>query len=453
MTMSWTLVAWMRVATVAWIGVASVAKADVETKPMEPYSSFPVDAPLYDAPYNADSPAYPSMQQTLRWSTGAYQMLHWSIGHLVNPYREGWPGFWSRLAFAGFDSLAAYFPLFDSWTHEEFHRAVMGYRGISSHDDVYDLNIGASVIAVSHVKDEDLIELKRDHPADMVRLPAAGVEGQQQLALALEKDAFFDHVANYHQMAILITYLNGYSYVSSGATSDADTMTEEMNEREEAEPVRDFVGHDFTSWVYDLFRPDEPYEARGVHPTGDGIDRYRTNDDLTAAESAYLKYMGNMQLLNLVDPMLWDVRAFRHGDVRWNWSLQHYLTSFGHTTNLNLFVEHGDADVFATVLNYRNQDLSLFGLDLELRRFPLYGVPLLKALSARGHFYRQPARQMFRDQTSRPGGLGALTLYFPVANRVDTYLEVERKTPGWVAGTPYLDAATSGRVGVLVRAF
>ncbi len=418
------------------------------------YSPFPVDAPVLDAPYTFDSPAFPSMQQSLRYSTGAYQMLHWSIGHLVNPHREGWKGVWSRLAFLGFDSIAAYFPLFDSWTHEEFHRAVMGYRGIASYDDVYNMNVGASVISVSHVKDDDLVELKRNHPADMVRLPAAGIEGESLLALALEKDAFFDAVTNYHQMAILMAYLNDYAYVASGATDDADEMSDEMNEAEDEVEVRDFVGHDFTSWVYDLYRPDEPYEARGIHPSGNGIDRYRKHSDLTAEESHFLEMQGRLMLLNFVDPQLWGFGSFGEpGAAKWNASLQHYLTSFGYTNNANLFFQSGTANVFATALNYRNDTQSLYGLAIELRRYPLPGLPLVRAVSARGHVYRQPTHQLFRDRTSRLGGLGAVTLYFPVSGRIDTYLEIERKSPGWVAGTPYLDAATSGRVGVLLRAF
>lgn len=426
--------------------VLTASPALGQDDPPPGYSTFPVDVPALDAPYDFDSPALPSMQQSLRLSTGAYQVLHWGVGHLVNPYREGWKGVWSRLAFAGFDLIAGYLPLYDAWTHEEFHRAVMGARGIASFDDVYNLELGASTIAVSHVKDQDLIDLKKDHPADMVRLPAAGVEGETQLALSLEKDAFFDDVRNYHQMAILLAYANSYAYVASGATSDADAMTDEMNEKEDDVPVRDFVGHDFTSWVYDLFRPDEPYEARGMHPSGNGINRYRKHSDLTTAESDYLALQGNLMLLNFVDGALWGQPSFAGpGDTRWNASLQHYLTSFGYTNNLNLFIKAGEANLFSTLLNYRNERQSLWGLELELRRF--------RGVSLRGQVYRQPTHQLFRDETSRVGGLLAATYYYPFLPRADAYLEIERKSPGWIAGTPYLDTATSGRVGVLLRAF
>ena len=81
-------------------------------------------------------------------------------------------------------------------------------------------------------------------------------------------------------------------------------MTDEMNADERTVKVRDFVGHDFTSWVYDLHRPDEPYAARGAHPSGVGYDRYRGPDDLTAGEKRYLDHMGRLQLLNFLDPNL-----------------------------------------------------------------------------------------------------------------------------------------------------
>lgn len=115
-------------------------------------------------------------EQALRLSTSSYQLLHYGLETRVDPHAGGWWGFGAILGFALVDSLYTYFPVGDAWLHEEFHRAFMSQYGISSYDGVYDLKVGSEVIAVYKVRDEDLVRLKDDDPADMVRLPAAGLE-------------------------------------------------------------------------------------------------------------------------------------------------------------------------------------------------------------------------------------------------------------------------------------
>src|SRR5690606_29564229 len=77
----------------------------------------------------------------------------------------------------GTDYLATKLPYGYAFQHEEFHRSVMSVRGIYSYDEVWKFGKGFD-IAVTSVKDEDLIYLKKNHPADQVRLSAAGVEGE-----------------------------------------------------------------------------------------------------------------------------------------------------------------------------------------------------------------------------------------------------------------------------------
>ena len=51
----------------------------------------------------------------------------------------------------------------------------------------------------------------------------------------------------------------------------ADKFTIKSNLEERNIAKRDFVGLDCNAWVYDLFRPNEPYELRGIHPIGNWI--------------------------------------------------------------------------------------------------------------------------------------------------------------------------------------
>lgn len=420
------------------------------------YSPFRVDLPLIDSPFNNTAASWPSMDQAVAYSRAAYQTLHYSTGHILNPYYEGALGYVNALGYLGIDVLFSYLPLGESWVHEEFHRAVMGVRGTSSYDGVYDIPIGAGSISVYKVKDEDLIRLKRDHPADMVRLPAAGVEGQTLLVQALEKDAFFDHVDNWHGIQYLLSYSNTWAYITSGSTNEANTLTDEMNEKEPTIAARDFVGHDFTSWVYDLHRPDEPYENRGTHPSGTGINRYRKESDLSLGERRFLKLQGKLNLINFLDPLLFGVNRFQAGE-NWQWNLngQHYLTSFGYSLQMNLFLKNEATNLLVSPMLQRNQKLSTPGLALELVRWPVpHFIPHVpRFLSLKAMVWKQAENQRYDDSAAAIGGLVDLTFWWPLSGRTEFFAGASAKSPGWVAGNPYLDRNASARSGISMQMF
>jgi hypothetical protein len=94
-------------------------------------------------------------------------------------------------------------------------------------------------------------------------------------------------------------------------------------------------------WVYDLFRPDEPYSARGIHPSGTGINRYRKTTDLTDEELSYLHAQRYWYIFNYVSPMLFNVNRITIGDagLYGNFAFRHFLTSFGTDTLLKTFLK------------------------------------------------------------------------------------------------------------------
>ena len=233
-----------------------------------------LDVTILDVPYNiAHGLRGPSMQQSLSLSASFYDETH---SALQKVFGERHP-YLNKTAISLFDLMNDGYlplPLADAWLHEEWHRAVLGNRGINSFNDVYLLRTNVSEISVSHVRDEDLIRLKHDHPADQVRLNEAGTEAELELVLKLEKERFFDDSKVWHLPLYLLEKLNTVYYIASGTESESDVTTDEMNAREGANvKKRDFTGHDFIAWMYDLSRPNEPYEARGTHPSGVGIDR------------------------------------------------------------------------------------------------------------------------------------------------------------------------------------
>ncbi len=414
----------------------------------------PVYGPLYrfpltDIPYNARH-GYdaPGMEISLYLCKNPAQAVHRAIDSAMQEYQQDCMG---RIATAGllvlFDVAWTYLPPGYGWLHEEGHRAVLKNRGINSFNDIYKMKLLADYVSVSRVKDEDLVRLKREYPADMVRLSAAGNEMQLVLVSEMQKDTFFSGRRSFpDRPSWWINTLNAVFYIDYCTRSDADRDTEQFEQEEGSRlSVRDAVGLDFTAWVYDLFRPEEPYEERGPHPSGAGLRRYIKRSDLTAAELRYLKQQRNLSLLNLISPLYLGKDRFRVENpfsgktFYWNFLMSHHLTSFGYAVDFCLLLRQGGINLVAVSHNYANRQRYFPGAGLELRRYPAKPAGISLYLSPGIDLWQQPAGQMFRDENPRPGGLLKMTADIPVARCLEIFLRVEGKTEGWYAGCVSLD--------------
>jgi hypothetical protein len=351
-------------------------------------------------------------------------------------------------------------PGFLAWHHEEWHRAVLSARGIGSFDDVYRLQLSAEVTNVSHVRDDDLVRLKAEHPADQVRLSMAGIEANYVGAHALEKAAFFHDARSWNTFLYWLLYFGNYAYMSECSSKDSDDLTARENATEGADvPRRDFTGLDCDGWAYDLFRPDEPYAARGVHPSGVGIDRYRSYSRLAPEEQAYLRRQTTLSLLNFLDPNLVGIER-----IRWPWTwagepvdvnlaVRHLPAAFGYDVRTDVFVRRGESVRTLLSLHAGFNRVGLFpGVELEVLRMPVAavaGAPLV--IDARGSVWLQPERLRFDSDRRIPGGLASVRASWGGVRTVEPYLEIEAKTGGWVAGDVYLDRNLSVRTGLILR--
>jgi hypothetical protein len=433
---------------------AVAAAALLALAPAAGAQSLRVDVPLLDAPYNtAHGLRAPSMAQSLGVTETFYEVLHPAIERAWGGHRK-----LANLSLVVFDVFGAMLPGGDGWMHEEYHRAVLGNQGVGSFDDIYRMNLLAGTVAVSHVEDEDLIRFKATRPADYVRAAAAGIEGENVLIMSLEKNRFFKGSRANHVAMYWLTKLNSYFYVASGTTSEADSLTDEMNAQDGANvAARDWVGHDFTAWVYDLHRADEAYQARGIHPSGVGIDRYVRTSKLTAGERSFLEREGKLQLINMLDPNLLGIdgvtlrNPWNGGDVRFNANASHYLTSFGHSIDVNLFVKQASTNLLVSMHRYTNGARSFPGVEAQVIDIPVFVAGLALEASPRLALWMQPNAQAFRTSDSRTGGLASLRLRNVTTSRIGTFVELEAKTEGWVAGNVHLDRNVSVRVGGSVR--
>lgn len=418
----------------------------------------PLRFTLWSDPFNRTDGSYrfPAMQQSLDIAMATQVAVHEGLGYLLED-RIGTP---LTSASLGIFDLLLYPYLIGSggWLHEEWHRAVMTNRNIESYNGYYDFQFFAATIAVSRVSDEDLIGLKRDHPTDMVRLAVAGLEAQLELTKRVRAEYFFSRRdPKFVRTAWLADTILPAAYIAISRSDSGDELIDEANANENTIAARDFTGLDFTAWVYDLHRPDEAYQNRGVHPSGTGIDRYIRYSDLSATEQNYLRLQSVLTWLNLLSPALWGFDRFEGTNpvngapLYWNAAVMHYLTSFGYTIDAHAMVQQGDFSIALTYHNYVNQANYFPGIDLQLVRYPMTLGTIQSYASPRVALWLQPKDQAFRTSLAQLGALAALELAFPVSDSLQLFTAFEAKSEGWVAGNVSLDRAYRATGGLVYR--
>lgn len=405
------------------------------------------EVPIYDYPFNQSTSFgldYFSMRQSTALSTGIAQTAHRAIG---GDSKKG-TSWWRFLLIGGFDYFTSTFPGGTGWAHEEWHRAAMTRRGIKSYNTMNDFPIGGDVISVNDVKDEDLIMLKAQHPAELVRLSAAGMEAQIYQNKVIQKSHFFRDARSQDTFLLWYNSLNVVSYMLDCASDDSNKITRE-EETDEGTNLkkRDFTGLDCNAWVNDLFRPDEAYTARGTHPSGVGIRRYIRYSDLNSREQRFLRKQSKFAYLNFVDPFLFGVQEMRSSFGRWNFNFSHYLTSFGSTVDANLFLDVNKHKFLITMHNGMSPKSYFPGLSLQYVDAQI-GPSLFVNLG--GTVWAQPKNQRYDTNDIRPLLDGNIEIALRPSNRLEFYLGYEAKTAGWKAGNVYLDNNWSTWTGVRI---
>lgn len=467
-----------------YTSVSIFAEEDTQIYTQKPIYSFPI----LDSPFNTqrgslqtenNSPV-PSMEQSIHITKNITQLSHRALDSKLsesetinkNPILK-------RLGILTFDFLFYSIPIPGniSWMHEEWHRAVMGRRGIASFNDVYVARPFSESISVSHVKDSDLIQFKKDHPEEFVRLSAAGMESQTEMNLRMRKDTFFWGTASYLDTAtVWISTTNNIGYLQTCSNRSADKFTIKSNLEERNISKRDFVGLDCNAWVYDLFRPNEPYELRGIHPTGIGIDRYikysnETNlntrfqnfllygngnhhSDLTKQEQDYINQQYKLSYLNLINPALIGlsrftaINPFNGKEFFWSFGVAHYLTSFGYTIDLQFLFKQEKLNILFIYHTYANASLKLPGIEAEIIRYPLVVFGKETYINLGMILWLQPYQQKFWTTEKETGGIIKATLSLPLFENLEVFFSPSLKSRGWVAGNVYLDKMFEFRSGV-----
>jgi hypothetical protein len=357
----------------------------------------------------------------------------------------------ANITAAATDFLLIKIPYGFAYQHEEFHRSVMATRGIYSYDAVWEFGKGFD-IAVTQVSDENLIWLKRQYPADMVRLMAAGVEAEYKYIQRLREDNFFESM-NLPAMGIsILGTIHSTSYVNLPFASRFNEITDSILSHDQNDILaRDFTGYDFSAWVYDLIRYDEPYEDRGTWPGGIGIRRPIKETDLTAEMKSFLRETGNMQYLNFVSPFLVGINRMKIGNnAFFNFALRSVPTSFGYFAGGDFFLDMNDRKTLISVGVNRSKNLTL--PSVEIKRYDM--VPNSSHRFSTGlklALWLQPKDQMFFAKKSSPGLMVGIEPEYKISRHVALYSAISYKTSGWVFSNPYLDNKFSFILGLSIN--
>ncbi len=413
--------------------------------------------PVFELPYNSDNGySFPGMNQSLFITADISQITHQVILDSFQPDAN----FLKYIPLFVWDYFFFTLPAGPAWLHEEWHRAVMGQYGINSFNDVYRFNIFADTIAVSHVRDENLAWLKNHHNPDMVRLAEAGNEAEIELVREYRRDSFFNYrPMRYELFQIWLTLINSSAYVILCSSSEADTLTEQMNIEDGSNiKKRDFTGLDFTAWIYDLNRPDESYTARGVHPSGRGIDRYIKYSDLTDSEKKYLNKTGKLTLLNFISPQIFGIERFSIDDNSitgpggFNFMIVHHLTSFGNDVIFSTLFKNNKINIETSFHCYNNKEHYFPGFGFAVKRYPVTIFNTKFYSDYKLTLYNQPRDQRFHEDDGEAGGFIGTGFYLPLSDeRIELFIEGDAKSDGWIEGNVYLGKSIQGRSGFIIH--
>ena len=354
------------------------------------------------------------------------------------------------------DIAQAFLFLADGWMHEEWHRAVLAKHEISSVNNMLNPAVvfsGNGLVDVDGLLDSELSALKQNAPADMVRMSLAGMEGQQELVHNLveysffqeerrSKKKFFGQVSTSKLHTDIIFFLNqanNFMYMNACATGGLEDQIAELERVELTQRSRDFTGADCNAWVYDLFRPNEPYENRGPHSSGDGIDRYIDLDEMSEEEQDFLTTAYWSQMLNFIHPMTLNFDGWEHSDGIWAINLRHAMIPFGVSYDVEGRWTTSNGQYTAALRNGIAQSSYHPTVEFEWRKLELgtFGFGLQTAL------WWQPEDLLFTTTKGKLGGSIAFKNDFTIAGNWDWSNHLVLKTQGFQYGALYMERNAS----------
>jgi hypothetical protein len=228
-----------------------------------------------------------------------------------------------------------------------------------------------------------LAQFKAENPHDMIRMYESGIEGYILFSDRMLRNVFFYDLHNLSNWtALFSTWFGALGKVGIGLVADSglinvDGQIKTQYKNDGGEELRELSGFPSLNWVYDLFRPNEPYANRGIHPSGDGIARYITWEQLNDDEKQYLIKQGWLNYLNFISPLLYGFNTFPLGSSGFegNFAFHHYLTPFGSDVPAQIFLKKAPVNMLFTYHSYQNYNNYFPAIEAELVEYPIRLTP------------------------------------------------------------------------------
>ncbi len=342
-------------------------------------------------------------------------------------------------------------PFGQSWLHEEYHRSVMATNRVGSRNPFDDFSIDISNGSVSDIYDYELSRFKKGDKNSFTRMLIAGGEGELLAARGFQEyNFFFDGNLPTEMKAIL--YTTAFVNYFNDTYAKIDSMNIEGNRNDGSSILkRDFTGHDYSGWIWHLFKPDAPYESLGTHPSGVGINRYITSDRLNSEEKSYYENVKSKAWTNWLSPMYFGFRKIKLKEhVFVNFAVQYQPTSFGVDQNVLVYYRNKRNKWSFGYHNYQNFNNDFYSLDVSWidKKFP----SLEKwSFTSRVMLGNQPKNQEFKTGSSQFFGLASVTAYYKPKQKISFYGQLQAKSEGWVAGDEYLREMMRVRLGLRIE--
>ncbi|MDN4165049.1 hypothetical protein QWY31_06015 [Cytophagales bacterium LB-30] len=413
-----------------------------------------LDVPVFDYPQVQDLPyRYPSMEQALSYSKGAYDLAFWGIqglGEKLFPQADNKnSSLWGKrvftyglgLAFAKYGSELP-IPL-GVWGHEEFHRSALGVGGLHSENGNWLFSRWDGT--VYGVSDGQLADLKENNLSALLYSYISGVQYEVALNEVLSTENTFYNRTQYQEPLLAYNALYVYNYFRFSTSAASDSVKVIAPPHESADDSeRDFAGADLTAWAYDMFQPELPYDNRTPFPDGEGVNRRVGFSDLPENAQDYLEQQKRLSLLNFINPGIFFMPRFRVSEnFAFSFFTQYVPTAFGNAVSLHVPLVYRGYRVSAAVFRYAGYQAEGMGLKLGMERYSI-SDKLQASVWLQG--WSQP-QEFFADKTKAGGSLRFRVDYRLNANW-STYVQARGKTQGWEMGSPYLQSNVSALVGV-----
>jgi len=229
-----------------------------------------------DIPQNLKTAGnYPSMRQSVELSSNLYDLSFWGIdafgNSIIKNRNETTVGAITNrgikyLLGFGFSYFGSGLPVpLGVFTHEEFHRSVLGINNLKSKNGNWLFNRWDGT--VYGLSDEALSGLKLNSINDLLYSYVSGVQSENYMSQVNVIEDFFHPRTFYKNPLYLYNAYYVWDYFRFSASSLSDSAKVIAPPHEDVNAVnRDFAGADLTAWIYDMFSPEAPYTDRDLFP-------------------------------------------------------------------------------------------------------------------------------------------------------------------------------------------